>query len=117
MVAVKERDQTATSRFANRTVRQHQLAALCRERGWTYRLQGGFDSSNSPTKALPAYGLEAAVEIEGGGAMSDAGIFIRVTTGAVGFHSGDRRVKLANVPARCFTETMRDVDLFVGVGS
>jgi hypothetical protein len=117
LVADGERDQTATGRFANRTVRQHQLAALCRERGWTYRLQGGFDSSNSPTKALPAYGLEAAVEVEGGGEMSDAGIFIRVTTGAVGFYRGGKRVKLGTVPARCFTETMRDVDLFVGVGS
>jgi Domain of unknown function (DUF4132) len=116
VVADGERDQTTTGRFANRTVRQHQLAALCRERGWTYRLQGGFDSSNSPTKALPAYGLQAAVEIGGGGEMSDAGIFIRVTTGAVGFYRGDRRVKLASVPARCFSETLRDVDLFVGVG-
>ena len=48
-----------SNRFAAHILRQHQLAALCQDRGWEYRLQGGFDSHNSPTLRLPEHHLRA----------------------------------------------------------
>lgn len=103
--------------FANRVVKQHRLAALCRERGWAYRLQGGFDSANAPTKSLPAYDLQVEVEIAGTGdeTVSGAGIYLSVTIGDVTFYRGDQALALGEVPARCFSETLRDVDLFASV--
>lgn len=96
-------------------MRQHQLAALFRERGWTYRLMGGFDSANTPTKQLTDYGLvvELDVHVPEDAQTSDAGIYLQVTTGGVRFLRGQAAVALADVPGRCFSEVMRDIDLFV----
>ena len=106
------------ARFAGKIVRQHQVAALCRERGWTYRLQGTFDSANTPTKALPAYGLQVELEAEpAGGEVAGSGIFVSLRTGNVRFSRNGKTVKPADVPARCFSEAMRDVDLLVTVGA
>ncbi|HET9992347.1 MAG TPA: DUF4132 domain-containing protein, partial [Kofleriaceae bacterium] len=111
-------DAKAASRFAGRTVRQHQFAALCRERGWSYRLQGQFDSANNATKALPAYGLEIELEVEPAGPeVTGAMIFVHLRTGQVRFRRGAKTVAPRDVPARCFSEAMRDVDLLVTVGA
>jgi hypothetical protein len=111
-------DAKAASRFAGRTVRQHQFAALCRERGWTYRLQGEFDGANTPTKSLPAYGLDVELEVEPvGHQVAVSGIYVHVATGQVRFRRGGKQVALRDVPARCFSEAMRDVDLLVTVGA
>jgi len=111
-------DAKGASRFAGKIVRQHQFAALCRERGWTYRLQGTFDSANTPTKALPAYGLQVELEAEpAGGEVAGSGIFVSLRTGNVRFSRNGKTVKPADVPARCFSEAMRDVDLLVTVGA
>ncbi|HEY6033176.1 MAG TPA: DUF4132 domain-containing protein, partial [Kofleriaceae bacterium] len=111
-------DAKAASRFAGKVVRQHQFAALCRERGWTYRLQGQFDSANTPTKALPAYGLQVELEAEpAGNEVAGSGIFVALRTGNVRFSRDGKTVKPADVPARCFSEAMRDVDLLVTVGA
>jgi len=115
--------QTATysNRFAGHIIRQHQFAALARERGWTYRLQGGFDSHNTPTLLLPQWNLtvEYWVEPPGGNEnLSDAGICLYLSTDQVRFCDGalgPRR--LEEIPALIFSEVMRDVDLFVGVCS
>ncbi|HZS00354.1 MAG TPA: DUF4132 domain-containing protein [Chloroflexota bacterium] len=77
-------------RFAEHILRQHQLHALCRERGWRYGLQGAFDNADTatPTLALPRWGLRAefAVEpIEDTDMQSAHGIFLYVCTGAVRF--------------------------------
>ncbi len=109
-----QRASRSSARFANRVVKQHRLAALCRERGWAYRLQGGFDGANAPTKSLPAYGLSVRVDVGGAGdeTISGAGIYLNVTIGDVTFFRGDQAISLGDVPVRCFSETMRDVDLF-----
>lgn len=109
-------DAKGESRFAGRVMRQHQFAALCRERGWSYRLQGQFDSQNNATKAWPAHGLELELEIEPAGDEAAAsGIFVRVRAGDVRFLRGRRPVAIADVPPLCFSEVMRDVDMFVTV--
>ena len=111
----KEANAKASSRFAGRVVRQHKLAALCRERGWAYTLMGTFDGGNTPTRHLPTYDLTVALDV---GVPEDAqvaasGIYLEVVTENVRFSREHRALKLTDVPPRCFSELMRDVDLFV----
>ncbi|MEO7720116.1 MAG: DUF4132 domain-containing protein [Capsulimonas sp.] len=111
---------TYSNRFAAHIIRQHQFQALCRERGWRYQLQGGFDGHNTPTLNLPQHGLRAEFWVEGGDghAMSASYIDLYVSTDQVRFYN-DRGalLPLADVPPLLFSEIMRDVDLFVGVCS
>ena len=44
--------ETYSNRFAAHILRQHQLQALCQQRGWRYRLQGGFDNANVPALSV-----------------------------------------------------------------
>jgi hypothetical protein len=112
-----ERTQTETRQFAGRAMRQHQLAALCRERGWTYSLMGTFDGGNAPTKHIAAYDLTVTfdVDVPDDARVADSGIYLDVTSGAVRFVRASRPMALAKVPPRCFSEVMRDVDLFTAV--
>jgi hypothetical protein len=113
---------TYSNRFAAHILRQHQLKALCDQRGWRMRLQGGFDAGSdcAPRRELPGYGLRAefwssAVE----GHESVPGIGLYVATDQVRFTPMREwgPLRLEEVPARVFSEVMRDVDLFVGVCS
>lgn len=108
-----------SNRFAAHLVRQHQFAALCRERGWTYTLQGQWDSHNTPTRHVAAYGLDVEFWVEAGAEVpvSDAAVYLYVATDQVRFARRGRPLRLDDVPPRCFSELMRDVDLFVGVCS
>ena len=124
-----------SNRFAAHVLRQHQMAALARGRGWTYGLQGAYDTPDTPAELrLPEHGLRVAFWIQrpfDTEDYNDAGIFVHVLTDQVRFHALDhdadapawRRdhtagtVALDTVPARVFSEAMRDVDLFVGVAS
>jgi hypothetical protein len=113
---------TYSNRFAAHLVRQHQLSALCQQRGWRYRLRGAWDGANHPTLELPTWGLRVAFWCEG---VEDpehtaaSGIFLYLSTDQVRFSrlGTTATVPLTEVPALVFSETMRDVDLFVGVGS
>jgi hypothetical protein len=112
---------TYSNRFAGHILRQHQLAALCRDRGWQYRLQGGFDSANNPVLQIPGTNLTVELWTEaphGADApLSGAGIFLQVATDQVRFSEAGQAVPLAQVPPLVFSEVMRDVDLFVSVAS
>ncbi len=112
---------TYSNRFAAHIIRQHQFAALARERGWTYRLQGAFDSHNVPTLLLPQYDLavEFWADSPGGHEItSQAGIYLHLATDQVRFCNMTATARpLTGVPALVFSEVMRDVDLFVGVCS
>ena len=115
-LATDEHSETRTIRFMHRVMRQHQFAALCRERYWDYRLQGQFDSANNATKHLPAFDLSVELEIQPWGIESTpAYIFLYVQCGALRFYRGDQQVALGDVPPRCFSEILRDVDMFVTV--
>lgn len=120
--------QTAvySNRFAAHVLKQHQFAALCQQRGWTYRLQGEWDSANTPTLVLPAWGLRAEfwveqIRAEGPlmerGDLSHLGVSLYLTTDQVRFYRGAvaEPLPLAEVPPLVFSEVMRDLDLFVGV--
>ncbi|MBL8953203.1 MAG: DUF4132 domain-containing protein [Myxococcaceae bacterium] len=99
-----------TQQFAGRRIKQHQFAALCRERGWQFRLQGEFDSMNNAVLVLPQWGLTAELEVAPPHATgtSSMGIYLEVETGDVVLQR-DREV-----PARVVSEVLRDVALFAG---
>lgn len=113
---------TYSNRFAAHIIRQHQLSALCQQRGWRYRLQGDFDSSNAPSLELPEHNLCAefwADPIEDHRELSESFIYMYLTTDQVRFSRPDsyEPLPLAEIPPKVFSEVMRDVDLFVGVTS
>ncbi len=83
-----------SNRFAGHIVKQHQLAALARDRAWTYALQGAWDTSDEVTELdLPVVGLsarlfvdrpwDAAADIEA--LTVDSGVFRWVVTDQVRF--------------------------------
>lgn len=119
--------RTYSNRFAAHILKQYQCAALMRQRGWRYSLQGYFDSINTPSLSLPSAGLVArfAVDVpyfDGGqdaNYVSDTGIAFYVVTDQVRFEQQDGSVPvpLEEVPPRLFSEVMRDIDLFVSVTS
>lgn len=131
---------TYSNRFAAHLLRQHQFNALCAARGWKNKLRLMVDDSYPPaSRALPGWGLRAEFWIEGAGDnygvdTNEAGTFLHVATdqvrfyrldaaqvhahaGGGGYDGGTEPVRLADVPPLVFSEIMRDVDLFVGVGS
>ncbi len=112
---------TYSNRFAAHILRQHQMAALCRQRGWSYRLQGWWDDANWPSLELAGWDLqvEFAVEaiVENEAVMTAAGASLYVTTDQVRFMRQRAAVPLTEVPALVLSEVLRDIDLFVGVCS
>ncbi|MEP6672589.1 MAG: DUF4132 domain-containing protein [Chthoniobacter sp.] len=111
---------TYSNRFAAHILRQHQFAALAHQRGWTYRLQGAFDSANTPELAVPEWNLRAEFWVESGQGhedISDSGIYVHMATDQVRILRDQESLLLSAVPPLIFSEIMRDVDLFVGVCS
>lgn len=106
---------TYSNRFAAHVLRQHQLAALCAERGWSYKVQGMWDGANVPGLVVPGQG-RVEFWLEGlEGPQSGMGIFLYVTTDQVRFYGQGAAQPLEQLPPRFFSEVMRDVDLFVSV--
>jgi Domain of unknown function (DUF4132) len=109
-----------SNRFAGHVLLQHQFAALCRERGWQYRLQGEWDSANTPTRRLPRWGLDVEFWVDAPTdrpTLTHSGIYEIICTDQVRFCRDGAPVPLEEVPTLAFSEAMRDVDLFVGVCS
>ena len=112
---------TYSNRFAAHILRQQQFYALCLQRGWSYQREGWYDQiyDRHAKRTLPEWGFVVQYWVEG---VADDPIetdFYRyVATDQVRFcdPNGTPR-RLLDVPARVFTEIMRDVDLFVGVTS
>lgn len=110
---------TYSNRFAAHIIKQHQFNALCKDRGWVYSLQGGFDGYNTPTLTLPQWHLQVEFWVDPAGEdMSEAGINLYLSTDQVRFYNLHReQLRLVDIPAIVFSEVLRDVDLFVGVCS
>lgn len=117
-----------SNRFAAHIIRQHQFAALCHQRGWRFNLQGDWDSWNAPVIDLPQHRLrvEFIVEpLETFNQTTDNLIYTHLATDQVRFFQrmDDSQpdafapVALEEIDPLVFSETMRDVDLFVGVCS
>jgi hypothetical protein len=114
---------TYSNRFAAHIIRQHQFAALCRERCWRYHLQGNWDSANTPTLGLPEWGMHVEFWVDqpnpdtNENLASPSGVSLYLSTDQVRFYRRGVQLPLTEVPALVFSEVMRDVDLFVGVAS
>jgi hypothetical protein len=111
-------------------MRQHQFSALCRARGWKYRLMGtGFDGFNVPTKILAPWNMHVELYVDlppdrdaapvdsALGEQSASGINLFLTADQVRFYRNRREVALDDVPAIVYSEVMRDVDLFTTVSA
>ncbi len=109
----EEETDTYSNRFAAHILRQHQFLALCQQRGWAYRLQGNFDSHNTPSKTVGDWTVEFWVD----GVQDDGATFAHVATDQVRFSQGPGPSRIVDVPSRLFSELMREVDLFVAVCS
>jgi hypothetical protein len=111
---------TYSNRFAAHVLRQHMFAALCEERGWTFRVMGQWDSHNTPTLELPQFGLKAQYEVDfprDESEVSGHSVYLLIRTGPVRFVSAVAPQPLESVPPIVFSEVMRDVDLFTSVSS
>ena len=119
--------ETYSNRFAAHIVRQHQFAALCRERGWHFTLMGNWDSANTPYLELPRYNLRAefGVDSEEEGEISGHNVYLTISTDRVQFFPIEPKprrfqitrrapARLADIPA-VFSEVMRDIDLLVAL--
>jgi hypothetical protein len=115
---VEKQTGTYSNRFAAHVLRQHVLAALCEQRGWTFMLMGQWDSHNTPTLALPGYEVQYDVNFpQDESEVSGHFIYLLIRTGAVRFVKGVIPQALESIPPVIFSEVMRDVDLFTGVAS
>ncbi|RYX81798.1 DUF4132 domain-containing protein [bacterium] len=137
--------ETYSNRFAAHILKQHQFNALCTARGWKNQLRLMVDDSYKPaTKYWPRYGMRVEFWIEGSGDnygedTNETGTYWRLVTDQVRFYPQDApenhahasgggyaanyrnqpvtALRLEEIPPLIFSETMRDVDLFVGVSS
>jgi len=119
---------TYSNRFAAHVIRQHQFSALCQARGWRYKLQGDWDSANTPTLELPLWDLQAEFWVEPihegrpfheREEVGHTGVYLHTTTDQVRFarRGTMEPLPLDQVPSLVLSEVLRDVDLFVGVTS
>jgi hypothetical protein len=82
--------ETYSNRFAAHIIRQHQFAALSKERGWKFKVMGDWDSHNTPSLDLSQYKLQARFDVESPEADDDEstsahGIYLAISTGRVQF--------------------------------
>jgi hypothetical protein len=111
------RTKNYSNRFAAHILGQHQFAALCKQRGWKYQFMGGCDFQSAPTLELPAWNLSAEFWVQPMNETVASGVSRYLATDQVRFVRNETAISLSEVPAIVFSEVMRDVDLFVGVGS
>jgi Domain of unknown function (DUF4132) len=103
--------RTYSNRFAGHILRNFQLSRLCDARGWAYNAFHNDD--NGPSVYLGDWDITAEFWVRYANSED------HVATDQVRFYQGQTHEPLAleDVPALAFTEIMRDVDFFVGVGS
>lgn len=117
--------RTYSNRMAAHVLKQHQFNMLTKTRGWKYSLLGAFDNGVEHGMAeiyLPEHQLKAQYwinEVNADDAFNETGIWNYVTTDQVRFIRAEdgNVIDLIDVPILALSETLRDVDLFVGVAS
>lgn len=137
---------TYSNRFASHIVRQHQFNTLCAVRGWNSKLRMCVDDSYPPPHMLlPDHDIRAEFWVNSHGAefgvdTNEAGAYLFLATDQVRFYPANAAenlihatghqyyqaapvntrvapLALSNVPAMVLSETLRDIDLFIGVTS
>lgn len=143
----ERRTEVYSNRFAAHILRQHQFNALATGRFWKNQLRIMADMEcHAPRRDLGAWGIRSEFWVEGVGddyndeLVSPAGAFLYLATDQVRFYAieaaqnmghawgGQYRnrgsdedlnhpIPLEQIPPIVLSETLRDVDLFVGVAS
>ena len=121
-----ERNATRCTRFDGHVVRQHVFGQLAGQRGWAMEYSGyGGDGTGPSTRALLPWNLRAELDAEPVDNRS-VGRWEYVELRPLAFRRGSVRdydrpeeplVPLADVPSLVFSETLRDVELFVAKAS
>ncbi len=135
-----------SNRYAAHIIKQHQFNALCQARGWKNQLRLAVDDAyHPPYRLLPAWNMRAEFWVEGIGGdwgidLTESGSYLHLATDQVRFYVIDSEIvsahasgggyghgwrsddtgdplQMSDIPPLVFSEIMRDVDLFVGVGS
>lgn len=99
---------TYSNRYLSHIVKHHTFVALAKQRKWVYESVYSYDY---PFIDYSEYQVEATFDLESN--------YDYATTGRVYFRSTKSKevLRVEDVPAIIFSETMRDADLFVGVTS
>ena len=106
-------DTNAANHFANRLVRQKQFAVLAKERGWIFEMigpSGEWCAPNDPYRNSSIGELRFTVTALEKGAHTDTGYYHYLITGEL---QSDK--PLTRLPAREYSEAMRDIDLLATV--
>jgi hypothetical protein len=112
-----------SNRFASHILRQSQFRALAKARGWSAGYLGPWDSGGDGIvkRELPRWNLRAEFWVNAAGEeYAEAGGYFYVATDQVRFYQLENLqepLPLSEVPPLVLSEVLRDVDLFVGVGS
>lgn len=120
LTRAEEETGSYSNRFAAHLVHYHRMFALFRARGWRSGRLGPWDSGGSDEAVRALAGGAWQVRFRHGLAGWEDGHEL-ASTDQVRYRrrtdAGLREVPLADVPPLVFSESMRDVDLFVGVTS
>lgn len=106
-----------SNRMAAHILKQGQLQALARNRGWDTPAVM-FDSEEvNYNLVLKAWNLKASYQLHRADDESVSAYAKFVSTDQIRFFRGTRILELELIPAVVFSEVLRDIDLFVGVSS
>lgn len=121
LTEAERRTAIYSNRFASHIIKQHQFRALAGGRKWKTTMIGAWDQEpiQIASKDLPdEWKAEFWILPIDAQHHAPSGALLYLLTDQVRFYRGDDRPEnLAEVPPLIFSETMRDVDLFVGVAS
>ena len=113
-----------SNRMASHLIKQHQFNMLAKMRNWSYTLIGAWDhGSDCKAKRTLKFGKDEFTiefwlnELFDDGQINDVGMLLYMSTDQVRYVKNGANLDLIDVPDIIFSETMRDVDLFVGVCS
>lgn len=116
--------KTYSNRMASHLIKQHQFNMLAKMRNWSYTLVGAWDhgSDCKARRCLKIGKVEFTIEfwlneLYDDGQINDVGMLLYMSTDQVRYLKNGATLDLIDVPEIIFSETMRDVDLFVGVCS
>lgn len=100
-------------------LRQHQFAALCKTRGWSCKLQGGWQLPPMPELELHQRGLRAQLWVQAvvdRSLMTRAGGYIYVVMDRLAFLDEEgSMVDPHGIEPIVISEVLRDLDMFVSV--
>ncbi len=111
-----ERDKSYTDGLRGRRARQSALRRATRTRGWQMGFFGGFDggSEGAATRALPALGLSVELALKPYGEVAHNDIADGLEAGSLVFYrEGRTPVALAQLPARVYSEVIREASALV----